>query len=279
MAKIDELRKDYIKRICAEIIYLKGNGIASMADISSTFSRKVSAKLLEHLPYPIRTDSISGQTAGNQFEIITRDFLQDAFIYLEHIRPGKWTFSLHDDISGFDQYRHLNELRELLEKNKTFKAALGEYVFSPDIIVARRPVSDEDINKYATVVNNLDFPKYTPIRAKNNSNLILHASISCKWTIRTDRSQNSRTEGLNLIRNRKGHTPHIAVVTAEPTPGRLGSLALGTGDIDCVYYFALPELIEATKDTKESSAIESILMMVEGRRLRDISDLPFDLAI
>ncbi|MBK7918740.1 MAG: hypothetical protein IPJ94_21280 [Chloroflexi bacterium] len=82
---------------------------------------------------------------------------------------------------------------------------------------------------------------------------------------------------MNLIRNRKGHTPHIVVVTAEPMPTRLASLALGTGDIDCVYHFALLELIEAAKDTKNEAVIESLEIMIEGNRLRDISDLPFDL--
>jgi acetylornithine deacetylase/succinyl-diaminopimelate desuccinylase-like protein len=46
-----------------------------------------------------------------------------------------------------------------------------------------------------------------------------------------------RSTGLNLIRNRKGHTPHIAAMTAEPLPTRLASLALGTGDLDCVLSF------------------------------------------
>jgi hypothetical protein len=57
---------------------------------------------------------------------------------------------------------------------------------------------------------------------------------SSKWTIRSDRSQNSRAEALNLIRNRKGHLPHIVVVTGEPLPSRLASITLGTGDIDWV---------------------------------------------
>ena len=79
---------------------------------------------------------------------------------------------------------------------------------------------------------------------KNAVNLaLLHASISCKWTIRSDRSQNARSEAQNLIRNRKGHLPHVVVITAEPSPSRLASIALGTGDIDCVYHFALYELI------------------------------------
>ncbi len=82
-----------------------------------------------------------------------------------------------------------------------------------------------------------------------------------------------------MIRNRKGLTPHIVVVTGEPLPSRLSSLALGTGDIDCVYHFALYELIDAVKDTGAEDSIEILKILVEGKRLRDISDLLLDLAI
>jgi hypothetical protein len=68
-------------------------------------------------------------------------------------------------------------------------------------------------------------------------------------------------------------------VTAEPLPTRLASLALGTGDLDCVYHFALPELREAVEKVGGEDQLEMLLGMVDGRRLRDISDLPFDLAI
>lgn len=109
-------------------------------------------------------------------------------------------------------------------------------------------------------------------------NAILHASISCKWTVRSDRSQNTRTEALNLIRNRKGHLPHIVAVIGEPLPTRIAALALGTGDLDCVYHFALDELRETINEIDNQDQLDMLLMMVEGKRLRDISDLPFDLA-
>ena len=95
----------------------------------------------------------------------------------------------------------------------------------------------------------------------------------------SDRAQNTRTEALNLIRNRKGPFPHVVAVTAEPTPHRLASLALGTGDLDCVYHFALHELLAVTQELGLEDANAEIQMMIEGKRLRDISDLPFDLAI
>ena len=62
-------------------------------------------------------------------------------------------------------------------------------------------------------------------------------------------------------------------------PSRIASLAMGTGDIDCVYHFALSELIEAVRDTSQEAAIETLAMLIDGRRLRDIADLPFDLAV
>ena len=92
----------------------------------------------------------------------------------------------------------------------------------------------------------------------------------------------SRTEALNLIRNRKGHLPHIVVVTGEPLPSRLASLALGTGDLDCVYHFALYELMDAVKEygsNGREDIIETLENLVIGKRLKDISDLPLDLSV
>ena len=62
-------------------------------------------------------------------------------------------------------------------------------------------------------------------------------------------------------------------------PARIASLALGTGDIDCVYHFALYELIESVKEVGAEDALEMLNVLIEGRRLKDISDLPMDLAI
>ena len=135
------------------------------------------------------------------------------------------------------------------------------------------------INKKKIILGGGPISILTPLRKNNyqNPKPILHASISCKWTIRSDRSQNTRTEALNLIRNRKGKTPHISCVTAEPMPTRLASLAMGTGDIDCVYHMALQELISSVSESGNEDQGEMLDTLVNGKRLRDISDLPFDL--
>lgn len=125
----------------------------------------------------------------------------------------------------------------------------------------------------------IDDARLASLRRINGGRPLLHASISCKWTIRSDRAQNSRTEALNLLRNRKGHLPHVVVVTGEPLPSRLASLALGTGDIDCVYHFALLELKETIESLQFLDAQESLTIMIDGKRLKDIADLPLDLAV
>ena len=112
------------------------------------------------------------------------------------------------------------------------------------------------------------------LRKKNGGLPLLHASISCKWTIRSDRAQNARSEALNLVRNRKGRLPHVVVVTAEPTPSRLASIALGTGDIDCVYHFALYELQATVKALGMNDAADMLAVLDRELEARGI-DLQF----
>jgi len=74
-------------------------------------------------------------------------------------------------------------------------------------------------------------------------------------------------------------TPHIVAVTFEPMPSRLASIAMGTGDVDCTYHGALYELMEAVQEIGNEDQADILNTLVGGHRLRDISDLPFDLAI
>jgi hypothetical protein len=162
-----------------------------------------------------------------------------------------------------------------IEANPELATVFGsDYLIKPDIVIARHPFEDAEINQITQVLSDSDpCARLTPLRSVNQPRPLLHASISCKWTIRS-----AQTEALNLMHNRKGHTPFIMVVTAEPLPSRLASLTMGTGDLDCTYHFALHELIDATLATNQDRH-EMLMTMISGKRLRDISDLPFDLAI
>lgn len=154
----------------------------------------------------------------------------------------------------------------------------SDYLICPDIVIIRDLEEDKEINRHEALVDDKTSTRAS-LRKTNGGKPIIHASISCKWTIRSDRVQNSRAEALNLMCNRKGHLPHIVVVTSEPLPSRLASIALGTGDIDTIYHFALPELIESVNEIESPDSSEMLRIMLEGKRLRDISDLPLDLAV
>lgn len=229
-------------------------------------------------------DKISGQTLGKQFELLTMEFLQETFPHLQNLRPGQWSIlQLGNNnrlkTSDFEQYEHLAYLSALTAENAQLAAALGnDYLVAPDVVIYRNLYEDEEINAKQYIVDD-EISRMADIRKSNGGKPLLHASVSAKYTMRSDRAQNSRTEALNLIRNRKGHLPHIVVVTAEPMPNRLASLALGTGDIDCVYHFALYELIRAVKEVGSEDAVETLETLVQGKRLKDISDLPLDLAV
>ena len=268
---------------------LTKTGVVSNADTSSRGSKAISKRivdiLVEEQHHEINTvEKISGQTLGKQFEMLTMEFLQETFPKLQNLYPGHWSIlQLGNNnklkTSDFEQYEHLAYLSALTAENAQLAAALGnDYLVAPDVVVYRDLYEDTEINALQCIVDD-DVCKMADIRKSNGGKPLLHASVSAKYTMRSDRAQNSRTEALNLIRNRKGHLPHIVVVTAEPMPNRLASLALGTGDIDCVYHFALYELIRAVKEVGSEDAIEILDTLVQGKRLKDISDLPLDLAV
>lgn len=268
---------------------LTSAGVVSNADTSSRGSKAIARKIVDILVdehhYTVNTvDKISGQTSGKQFESLSMWFLRETFPYLQSLRPGHWTIlQLGNNnrlkTSDFAQYEHLAYLNALTSENAQLAAALGnDYLVAPDVVVYRDLYDDDEINVDGYIVDET-FGRLADIRKINGGNPILHASVSAKFTMRSDRAQNSRTEALNLIRNRKGHLPHIVVVTAEPMPNRIASLALGTGDIDCVYHFALPELMRAVDEVGSEDAAETLETLVKGKRLKDISDLPLDLSV
>ena len=216
------------------------------------------------------------------------DFLEASLDELSHLVPWRLEARPKAKIFEFSQYAHLAEIKGLVKKYPELELTLGgDYVVKPDLIIARSPLTDEDINQERQVVSPGGLPQHTPARESGDFGQgrdLLHASVSCKWSLRSDRAQNARTESLNLIRNRKGHLPHIVLVTMEPTLGRLQSIALGTGDVDCVYHGALPELQDTLDElavdfesSKWKGYVAALENMVRGGRLRDISDLPFDL--
>lgn len=270
--------------LLATILTVDAANVASNADKSNKASRDIALGIAERLRYEVSAERGPGQTAGNTFETLCGNFVRDTFLRLDHLRPGRWTVQQLGGrrrlaIATYEQYAHLTALDRAAQNDPELAAALGsDYTIAPDVVVVRAPEPDAAINLQEPLVDDTVSTRAS-LRAARNPRPLLHASLSCKWTIRSDRAQNARAEALNLIRNRKGRLPHVAVITAEPLPSRLASIALGTGDIDCVYHFALYELEETIQALGHSDAQDMLAVMVDGGRLKDISDLPLDIAV
>lgn len=277
-------RRAFHEALGRKLLKMDADGVATNADTDNRKSVAIANSIAGAIGATGPGARLAGQRAGALFEELVVDFLRATFLHFSHLRPGSWDIlklNTGDNlgISKYKQYAHLALLNDLSRENPQLAAALGkDYLIVPDVVIIRQPETDAALNTSEVIVDS-EIAQLSDLRERADALPILHASISAKWTLRSDRAQNARTEALNLLRNRKGHSPHIVVVTAEPLPSRLASLALGTGDIDCAYHFALPELIAAVDaDPSDIATRDLMVAMVDGKRLKDIADLPLDLA-
>ncbi|HLI40073.1 MAG TPA: NgoMIV family type II restriction endonuclease [Streptosporangiaceae bacterium] len=187
--------------------------IPNFADVDNAESMRIAAGVLDELA--VRRDEVSEvpKDPGGPLEEAVRAHLAGA---LRRLRPDRdWLVARGVVITRFDQYAHLSQLDELVRANPGLRITIGtDYLVKPDVTVALGDVATAS---------------WLPP---------LHAAISCKWTIRSDRVQNIRHECLQMIRHRRGRQPHLVTVTAEPLPSRLASIARGTGEVDAVYHVA-----------------------------------------
>lgn len=272
--KPHERLKPTIVRVLAPQV----GGAVSIADVDNASSIAIAWEWASRIPGAFALAE-PAQDSGKLFQFAVRDFLQRGFELGTDIRPGNWHWKTEHAIANFDQYAHMNDIQLALRANKELRTIFSEqFVVKPDIVVYRSAIRAEDVGRQEGVPVATLSPLLSDAQLSQGHPL-LHASISCKITMRSDRAQNTRTEALNLLRNRKGRAPAIVAVTAEPLPTRLASLAMGTGDIDFVYHAALPELREALSAIGNEDQIDMLNTIVQGRRLRDISDLVLDLLI
>lgn len=284
----EERRRFHAELLASNVLHFRDNGNANVSDGGNRTSVALGDGFLRALEARVWPERIAPQTGGYEFEKVVEAFVLRALKVLDIFGGREFSTRRRKDITDYHQYRPIApETLTELEFDALRHAFGGDYVVTPDILVERRALSREELNARGFVVDGV-FGELAALRAAKG--LILHASISCKQTIRSDRSQNSRLEALNLLRMRTGRAPHIVVVTSEPLPSRIGSIAIGTGDLDCTYHVALPELLETMAThlkacegqpgQKARKKQESDLkMMVKNGRLKDIADLPLDLLL
>jgi hypothetical protein len=133
-------------------------GVPSNADGSSRLSVSIAKGITSILETDVAAKS-AGQTSGSQFELINIAYIEETFLKLNHIYPGHWDIQRLGNnnracISNFEQYSHLLDLSAIAKSNPALAAALGnDYTITQDIIIARPPYSDEEINALELLVD------------------------------------------------------------------------------------------------------------------------------
>lgn len=215
------------------------------ADGASPQSVAIAGRILELLD--VDHQASGGQPAGAALERGVAELLADALPATDNSRP--WNVSRGGRISAYRQYAHLARLDALVKNEPTLRVELGlDYMISPDVTVSFEHGEG-------------DLPP------------VLHAAVSCKFSIRSDRVQNIRHEGVSMIRHRRGRQPHIVTVTSEPLPSRLAAICRGTGEVDAVYHVCLPQLSQAVAEVGNIEQ-QHLLEEVTGQnRLFSLADL------
>ncbi len=223
----------------------------NIADKDSRPSVDLASRLFHSLGIT-RQSAEKAQTLGSRFEIAVSAYLRTE---LQARAPERGFEVGTHRITEFAQYRHLAVVARLVEEidtDGTLRAEIGtDYVIKPDVCVGL-PAPDGET--------------------------LLHAAVSCKWTIRSDRVQNIRHEGVILMRHRRGRLPHVVTITCEPLPSRLASIARGTGEVDCVYHAALGELRTAVSAAGAGAEGNILDELTHQGRLRPLGSLPDALA-
>lgn len=216
--------------------------VPNFADVDNAESMRIGAGMLDFLGVARGVASAVPKDPGGPLELAVRDHLAD---HLPRVHADRaWLVARGAIITQFDQYAHLSKVAELVRANPELRITVGmDYLIKPDVTVALGEV-------------------------KTASGLPpLHAAISCKWTIRSDRVQNIRHECLQMIRHRRGRQPHLVTVTAEPLPSRLASIARGTGEVDAVYHVAFDAVNASVTENANPEQQEAWREVVGQRRL------------
>lgn len=225
------------------ILGLRG-GVPNCADIANPQSIDIAVEI--HRILGVTRTVPDKFDAGRALEVGVKDYLAAELPRLDPTRV--WDVDRRHIVTDFQQYQHLARLDELVVSSPTLRTEIGrDYLIAPDVTVG--------------------------LPMAGSTAPVLHAAISCKWTIRSDRVQNIRHEGVILTRTRRGRQPHIVTVTAEPLPSRLAAIARGTGEVDAVYHVALDELTAAIGVVGNTLQSEVLNELVTQRRLADFHDL------
>ncbi|RBM19222.1 restriction endonuclease [Prauserella sp. PE36] len=227
--------------------------VPNSADVDNAESLRLAAAVLEGLGVGSGAVSDVPANPGGPLEQCVRAHLEAELPRIDAER--QWQVRNGGLITEFAQYAHLKAVDVLVQANPELRITVGrDYLIRPDVTVG---LLDLDV---------LGAPPF------------LHAAVSCKWTIRSDRVQNIRHECGQMVRHRRGRQPHLVTVTAEPLPSRLASIARGTGEVDAVYHVAYEHLAAAVAEVANAEQRAAWDECVGQRRILPYSALAKTLA-
>lgn len=215
---------------------------------------------------------LTGRAADAKFGRIARRFIDEAFGRSEAPRFDDWDHST-ETRAIFDSDLRWADLARLAAREPDVAVLLcSGYMAAAEALARRDPKSGEHIADGQRIVDETVAPR-SGLR-KRSSDRTLQTRILYRWTLSRGLLRAPLQGG-----NARGRAPHIAVVTGEPLPSRLAALALGSDDTDCVYHIALPELVAGVKKLSADDLVDLVKVMIGRKRLKDIADLPGDLAV
>lgn len=280
----------FAKGLC---VYRAKNGKQNTSDASEAFSVELGEAMFTALE--VARDARGGEPTGDPFSKKVAGELKAELL----ARGSTLDVGPERALNEFEQFRHVGALREMRpEPSPDFQktwTAVGKFVrkrlplpqdvarfddlaAAVDQATAReteaRRVLLEEIGDESLL--NLDVTTFH--QRPGPKTPTLEVRLSVKWTLRTDRAQDCRSQGAKMASLRRGRMPHFAVVTMEPRPYMLNLLGGGSGEVDCVYHLHLPALHSAIEQTcdgnrRRRSTLATFNRLVAQRRLRDWDEL------
>ncbi|MFI2259847.1 NgoMIV family type II restriction endonuclease [Streptomyces tubercidicus] len=156
-----------------------GRVVPNFADSDNEQSIALAGAMLDHLGFNRALTEGLPPKPGTVLEHRVRDDLSSS---LQNLAPSRaWRLDRKAIVTSFAQYSHLRRVDDLVKQSQELRVAIGrDYLIRPDVTVG------------------LELP------AARMHAPFLHAAVSCKWTIRSDRVQNIRHEFIQMIRHRRG---------------------------------------------------------------------------
>lgn len=280
----------FAKDLC---VFRSSNGKPNTSDASEAFSVELGEALFRALG--VEPAARGGEPTGGPFSRGVAAALKSEL----RKRASGLTVEPERALNVFDQFRHVGALRDMRpEPSREYEKAwlaVARFVRGKLSNPTDLAHFDHLASAVETATSNETETRRLLLEEVGQESLLkldvaasqqepgtrspsLEIGLSLKWSLRTDRAQDCRSQGAKMAAIRRGRMPHFAVVTMEPRPYMLNLLGGGSGEVDCVYHLDLPALTAAIEETcvgnsRRRASLETFNRLVAQRRLRDWDEL------